>query len=156
MLDFQFKLSGTDEIAANAKRLSLKIQKELVLQSAAAATTPLVAAMAQEAPSESGALKRSIGLRLRRYMSGKLVFVAIGPRKGVWGPNGEKPSSYAHLVERGYFVAVGAIRRWISPNAFVRRAWMRMKDVVLANFRRDFSARLAAAAQSLPKRKTVK
>lgn len=138
----ELKLTGVDEINQLIAKLPQAVSKNAAFESLVVCTQPVVDAMRQEAPMDKGSLKESIGFRLRRYRGGKFLLVAIGPRRGQYGPEKDQPSKVVHLIENGHWAGKGANRKWVNPNAFMRRAWMATKDRALALFRERFGDRL--------------
>lgn len=129
-----------------AKKLPQKILRTGAFEALVISLMPLVQAMKEEAPVDDGDLKQSIGVRFRRYGGGRRLFAGAGPRKGVWGKKGKRPSLTAHLQERGHWTRKGKKGKavWVPPNAFMRRAWLRTKEQVLKLFRQEFGNRITA------------
>lgn len=144
----ELKIAGADEIGAELQKLPKRLQGEAAMSSLVRATAPLVSAVKALATSRTGALKKSIGFRLRRYRSGKVLFVAIGPRRGVFGPDGEQPSKYAHLIERGHYTK--GDKKWVAAQPFMRPAWLTGGRAVLDRFNQLFGKSIIA---ELAKRK---
>lgn len=143
------ELKITDEGDALQKAMA-KVPKKMVksgaLESLVIATQPTVNAMREGTPVDEGDLRLSIGFRLRRYKNGKVLFVAIGPRKGVFGKSKKRPALTAHLIERGHWTRTGKKGKgkkvWVPANAFMRRAWLLTRDACLRRFRQEFGSRL--------------
>jgi len=96
------QVEGLGDILASLRLLEKRIVNGGVSKALRAASKPIVEAMRAEVPVETGALKKSIGLKLRTYKGKRRVSV-IGARKRPYQtPLGKRvPANYAHLVEFG-------------------------------------------------------
>lgn len=150
------RLDGAANIQAALKDIRQSVQKRILKSAMTHAVKPFVSGMRVAAPSNLGALGRSIGSRIKLYKD--VVFAAVGPLTkyketfvGTFpfsppSPNTaknkvNKPSKYAHLVEKGaspHFVpapgygrtrkaskvrgakAAGGIPGWQHPGAKAR------------------------------------
>lgn len=92
------------ELVGRLQGLEEKIRVKTLKDAARAAATVLEPRLRGLLAKKYGYLRASIGDRVKRYKSGKLVLV-VGPRsKSVYIRNGKKhqPAHYAHLVEKGH------------------------------------------------------
>lgn len=105
---------GDKALLKKLARFSGGVQRRIVRRPLSAALTPINKAAKRFAPVRTGALKKSIGKKVKMYRKGA-VWGGVGPRVGeqyvvveqVTGAGGEtrakrnNPSNYAHLVEFG-------------------------------------------------------
>lgn len=149
------KLTGTEELLKKMSKLPQRIQNEVALESLVVCIMPVVETAKGLVEVDTGALKESIGYRLRRYKGGKHLFVVVGARRGRFGPDNDQPSKRAHLLEFG-FTHAGKKGVEVKAKPFIRPTWMKHRNSFLAQFGREFSRRLdkVIAARSAKKRKT--
>lgn len=140
----EMKLTGEAEINKLIQQVSQKVQKESAFESLVIACMPVVEAMKRNAPVDEGSLRESIGFRLRRYRGGRSLYLVIGPRRGTFGPNNDRPSVRAHLIEMGHWAGKGANRKFVAAKPFMRNAWLEKGPATLAEFKRQFGDRLIA------------
>ncbi len=144
MLEFKLTDEGIEDAI---KKLPQRLIRTGAFESLVIALQPTVRAMKEDAPVDEGALRQSIGFRFRRYRGGKTLYGAVGPRRGVFGNDGDQPSRRAHLIEKGHYVRTKKGHRWVAPNPFMARAWLRTRDQVLKLFRQQFGNRLYAEVE---------
>lgn len=114
--DFQLDVSGINEVQQRLAGIRASVQKRILKSAVTYAVKPLQASAKIAAPSNLGALGRSIGTRIKAYKT--TVFAAVGPLSkyketfvGTFpfsppSPNTAKarvnqPAKYIHLVEKG-------------------------------------------------------
>jgi len=111
-MEIDFKIEGALEIEKALKKLELRIEKNISRRAVGAGAKVFIRAMKSLVPSNTGTLKRSIGMK--RLKTRKSATVIIGPRSGKSrqeriGKTGKtiKGSDgwYAHLVEYGTFAS---------------------------------------------------
>ncbi len=95
-------VEGLEDILGALRALEKRMRSAGIDRALRAASKPMVAAIRQEVPVETGSLKKSIGLKLRTY-KGKSRVSIIGARvKAYQTELGKRnPAYYAHLVEFG-------------------------------------------------------
>jgi HK97 gp10 family phage protein len=80
-----------------------KIEKRVASAAVRAASRPVVNAARAAVPRDTGQLRKSIGVKVKRYKGA--VWAGIGPRSGfkITASDGRprNPTQYAHLIERG-------------------------------------------------------
>lgn len=120
-------------ISAVLRELPAKMQNEILVPTINAASVPVANSMVLKAPTQTGALKASIAVKIQKYKDGG-VTAFIGPNRRFVSRYGNRPSKYAHLVEFGH-VAVspdkGTTRRkgsatairFVPPKPFIRPAY---------------------------------
>ena len=94
--------------------LSADVPKKTFLSAARGAFRPFIDKARSMVPVRTGALKKSLGVKVKAYPSSKTIFAVAGARKGLEyavGASGKikrfakgdiKPSRYIHLVEFGH------------------------------------------------------
>ena len=97
------KVSGLDDLVGELQALEKRIVKGGVDKALRAASKPVVGAIRQEVPVETGSLKKSIGLKLRTYKRRNSRVSIIGARSKAYQTDKGKrnPAKYAHFVEFG-------------------------------------------------------
>lgn len=122
MAGVRVELRGMADVLRRLQELGRTKAGRILRRALDAATKPILAAARQLVPVESGALRKSLGRRVKTYRGSGVVAVIIGPRRGqkrevertpkgrlrvvprkrATGAGGYRnPTRYAHLVERG-------------------------------------------------------
>jgi len=141
---FEMKMTGDKSLAKAMSDIGVGLQKKAAVEAGVRAVLPLVETIKGNAPRGStGALKDSIGFRMRQY--GRNLSFFIGPRRGIF--QGKKPSTTAGLIERGHFTREGPNKKQIAANPFMAKSWAMGKAHVLNRFRKSFSSQMVAIAQ---------
>ena len=149
------KVSGLDDLVGELQALEKRIVKGGVDKALRAASKPVIAAIRQEVPVESGALKKSIGLKLKTYGGRTRRVSMIGARSKVtfYGNEKRNPAYYAHLVEFGVKPHDLREKRKILGKSVYRRignkARMHPGHEGTGAFRRGFEAGEGRAAAEL-------
>ena len=96
-------VTGLADLKAELQALEKRIVKGGVDKALRAASKPVIAAIRQEVPVETGSLKKSVGLKLRTYKGNSTRVSIIGARVKAYATDRGKrnPAYYAHLVEFG-------------------------------------------------------
>lgn len=108
----RMSLIGDKELIAKLNGLGGKVYKKVVAQASRKAFAPVMKTAKQLAPVESGLLKKSIGVKQKKYPRAGRIVTIVGPRMGhaeevyvdtPMGPMKRRrdPVKYAHLVEFG-------------------------------------------------------
>lgn len=130
-------LTGQHELIRKLEALPDKVFRRGLSSAGRKATRPVVVSAKAAVAVESGALKKSIGLRTKVYrQTGVMIFV-VGPRSGFAGLyQGRKrdPRFYAHLVEGGHVVKIRAagIVGKVAPKPFLKPALETNASVITA------------------------
>jgi HK97 gp10 family phage protein len=153
-----FDLPNFAETAALLRELPASVESRVMGDAVGVALKPLQADARARAPRESGALKRSISVKVKRYPNTGKIVGLVGPSKeyfsgGVRVKAGQsrrganRPSNYAHLVEYGHHVVApikGTSRRkysarpaksgttWVAARPFLRPAYAAQKGAVIS------------------------
>lgn len=104
----QITLKGDQDVARALRAVGEEIRERAIPQALRAGGRAIVSQARALAPTETGTLKKSLGLVLRGRR-GQQKYVVLGARRGSEftgvGPDGKKrvPANYAHLVELGHF-----------------------------------------------------
>jgi HK97 gp10 family phage protein len=159
--EFNIPDAELQKLRAEFAGLSSRMQNEIAMASVYAAAQIIVPAAAALAPSETGALRASIGVVLRRYPRAKRTLAVVGALRGLNHTEGREPANYAHLVEFGHRVAhkkTGKLKRakigensdaphgQIDAKPFLRPAWEAHKQIALDALKAEFYKRVDAAA----------
>lgn len=98
------RLSGLEAAIGRLDRLKKAVRNRVLRRAVTAASRVVLRAIkGAETARRSGQLRRSLGMKVKTYASGKVVGV-VGPRKGyaaTWQGRPIDPVYYAHLVEAG-------------------------------------------------------
>lgn len=110
----KIEVTGANEIKAALEGVRGSVQRRILASAMTFAVKPLKPAEAAAVPVKFGTLRRSIGIRVKKYKAA--AFAAIGPltkfKETVSGTNPmmgprfaqtrvQKPSKYAHMVDKG-------------------------------------------------------
>lgn len=104
------KLTGDKALERKLRTLGERVQRKVLRSAVSAAGTPVLKSARSKVKKRTGLLKKSLGKVIRTNKKTQSVAAIIGPRKGVSGEhNGkvQKPSRYAHLVEKGFIDEAG-------------------------------------------------
>lgn len=126
-----YRLEGVSDIQELMKGMDFKTQVTLLTKTVEQAGKPIVSLAKTGAPVRSGALRKALGMVVRRYKNNHLFLAIIGARKGDFGmsrnasgiksrkltgkhplrPNEESisPENYIHLVELGHMQTKGEV-----------------------------------------------
>ncbi len=118
-------LYNGDALIAKLLALEPKVFTRCITSASKKAMAPVVAYARAHAPVESGALQKSIGVRVKVYRRNGAVVTIVGPRWGFGGVYKGRPRDpfyYAHLQENGHkIVRGGSLKvRWSNGHGFVR------------------------------------
>lgn len=155
-----FELTNFADTAALLRDLPASVESRVMGDAVGQALKPMQADARARAPKDTGALKRSISVKVKRYANKGIIIGLVGPSKDYF-KNGkklkvgqsrrgaDKPSNYAHLVEYGHFRVAGngvapkslkgkTIRKntakakgWVPARPFMRPAAASQRDNVL-------------------------
>lgn len=147
------QIRGLDDVIRKARTLSQKTVQEAITDAMPDALQPVLSSAQQKCPVESGTLKKSLGVKVKKYPSGK-VWGAVGPRKGYRAIinrthkiNGKTVTTrekrdavaYAHLVELGH-------RKVLQPKRSSRLLPVSINASRQAARRAKYQAALAAGS----------
>lgn len=120
-----YKVEGLDDLLKTLSGMSSQLQGNAMSKALRAGSKPVLAAARRTVPQRTGALKKSLGVKVSRK-----GYAVIGPRKGfkskaldkIRAQHGEniEPANYAHLVELGTETA--------PPHPFLRPAFDATKE----------------------------
>jgi HK97 gp10 family phage protein len=121
-LKINLQLDGLNDLAPFLKSLKPSRQSRILGETMAKAGKPVANLAKQKAPKDTGALRRSITVVVRRYPQRGKVIALIGAAKGYYGKGStgklrrlgakdsregsRSPAYYSHLVEYGHRMAV--------------------------------------------------
>jgi hypothetical protein len=122
-------------------------------ESLRAAAKPGIKSMRTKTATESKALRRSIGVRVKAYPASKNAYAIVGPRRGVtsvWNGKRRAPVFYAHLINNGFnHVRSG---RSIAGTHFVDRALADSKGAMRRAYNQEIGKRIMKHAHRLAKK----
>jgi len=93
---------GDERVFAALRRMEKIGERRAIPKILRKAARPVQSAIRKAAPVQSGALKRSIGTKVKRYRDGTGYYVIIGPRSGMaveWNGQTRDPYTYGNIVE---------------------------------------------------------
>lgn len=110
--NISISLVGDKELIAKLMALGPKVYKNVVSKAARRAMAPVIKTARQLAPKETGQLRKSIGVKQKKYPRNGRIVTIVGPRTGfeitttvdtIFGKlkTTRNPVKYAHLVEYG-------------------------------------------------------
>ena len=139
------EVTGQDDLAAALNGIVKKARTAIGNEAVVTALTRVEMATKRHAEwsEETGALKESIGIKVKPYKKGAIIFGIVGPRKGFKRPDPSgkgfrDPVKYAHLVENGTSHS--------APKAFMRPAFAETKNEMVQDIARVIGAGVAAEA----------
>jgi hypothetical protein len=147
----QFEVQGSEELSELFNGLNAREQAtilEKTLSSAGSVINKSMKTFAAEA-NDSGTLAKSIGVRARRQVKNGTAFAAVGPRRKFRGPNGQVPTRYAHLVDKGFTHRDGTKVKGIN---FVQRAVDATKSQVTSKIASEYARQLFMSIDRIHKR----
>lgn len=100
-------VTGQHELIERLKALPDKVFRKGLLRAGRRALRPVVAMAKANAPSDSGQLRQSIGVKVKVYKKDGNVAFIVGPRSGFgieYAGRKRDPIYYAHLIEGGHKV----------------------------------------------------
>lgn len=137
-------VSGIEPLIRNLGKFKETTERSIVRRSMQFASTPVNKSAKRNVSVDTGALKRSIGKKVKTYRQSGTTAVIIGPRTGFNTEEGRNPTKYAHLVELGTDHS--------AAKPFLRPALHENGGVVVSRFRqrtwegiRREAAKLAAS-----------
>lgn len=157
-------IDGVEDLAAALNAIVGKARKTIGNEAVITALTRLEVAAKRHAEwsEDTGALKASIGIKVKPYRRGNLIFGIVGPRKGFQRPNSASskdrdmgrdqgkgmrdPVKYGHLVENGTSHS--------APRAFMRPAFLETKDAMLKDLARVIGDGVKKEAERQAKRRS--
>jgi len=157
------------KIESGFNKLPEKVFEKAVGKAANKAMRITVKAARRNVPVETGQLKKSIGIRIKKYRQSGIVFAAVGPRKGYKdATTGRNPANYAHLVEYGtaphketseggfkignFFVGKTIDHPGARPKPFLRPALLKNKRHVVDTYGKEAGDGIEKEAAKLLKK----
>lgn len=138
------KITGLDDLQKTLEQIPVSLARTGIRNSLKAGAAPVVEAMAEDAPKDSGFLAEHFGTRTK-LLTGRDIggTIYIGPEGKIRYPGGQEMgvAKVASLVEFGHQTRgpegqhlhgkQGADRHPVAPNPFMTRAWERTKQAAL-------------------------
>lgn len=165
----RFVLAGDKELIAKLNGLGGKVYRKVVAQASRKAFAPVVSSAKSNVVKDTGLLKKSIGVKQKRYPRAGRIVTVVGPRTG-FGKNimaktirGEvqvyrDPVRYAHLVEYGtqahavvqgdYIGAAEAYHPGTAARPFMRPAFDGNENRAKSIMRSELAAGVVREAKS--------
>ena len=119
-------------------------------ESIRAAAKPGIKSMRSKASTESKALRKSIGVRVKAYPASKSAYGIVGPRRGrstVWNGKRRVPVFYAHLINDGFHHARSG--RSIAGTKFVNRSLAESAPAMSRAYNAEIGKRIMKHAKRL-------
>lgn len=125
-------IRGNRELGIALERLPKRVYSRIMRPAVNAALTPVNSAAKRKAPKETGALRASLGKKVKQYPQNGTTWGAVGPRDDpkfhrpdpVRRGRVRRPIFYAHIVEGG--------TRTRAAQPFLRPALDEQEDAALA------------------------
>jgi len=138
----KFRASSVSDFDRNIKKLISEVQKQAMRDSVKKSATPMLQDARAKAPVRTGALKKSLAVKVKTYKRGSnaTVMAIIGADRKFVGAGGDKPANYLHLVELG--------TEHSAAHPFLRPAF----DATKAESKRIYAASLGPAIQRIAAR----
>ena len=160
---FKFKVEGFKELDRQLKQLPGKVARKVGRTAMQRSGRPVRKAVRDEiraATKGTGALRKSIGIKVKLYPRSQSIVAVVGPRtKFMLG--GRKPSNYIHLIERGFTqktitTGKGGIVKADPPIVHpgkhpVEKGWNRSYREALATMRKTLAEEIPKEAMKLRK-----
>lgn len=134
--DINFTLTGIDQLLKNLRQINAELAKRAPSAAVRAGSRIIINEARIRTPIKTGSLKKSIGLRIRKYSRSNTLTGIIGPRSIPYAtPSGKKnPAFYGHLVEFGtaphdltsnkkFIARKGAHHPGAQARPYLRPAW---------------------------------
>lgn len=143
MTGISFEIEGLEELESRLERIGKKVGSKFLRQALSKAATPVVRAAKEKAPSDTGALKQSIGKTTVKGRGKNVASVFVGPKEknaralALANAGRSKPIKgifYGHLVELGYGRQ--------APQPFLRPALDEKAQAAVTIFGRDLKVKI--------------
>lgn len=156
-----YQLTGVEELLETLKGLTREVATTVIAAGVTEAAKPLVKEIKRFAPSQTGALKRSITAKVIKQKKVGSAVAVVGPAWGKYsGSSGKKlkkgesslsgtvqPARYAHLVEFGHLTKKGRV----NAKPFMRPAIQTAGPLMAQNMIAGVSKGLLKAAKRYSK-----
>lgn len=151
----EITLSGLDEVFRYLDRVKVKTRSKIIGPAVRKMLRPLVTSMRARVPVRFGFLKRSLGIKQKRFRGGRVVWSRIAPRtgfrfRGEFIVNGRQvkadPVKYAHLVE------FGNPSHGMPAQSFSRSTFNTQMPAAVRNFGREVQNQIERLAAREAKR----
>lgn len=128
---------GDKELVGKLSKLGDRVYKKVVGQASRKAFAPVVKTAKSLAPKETGLLKKSMGVKQKKYPRAGRIVTLVGPRTGFGttvtteGPDGKPRETYRDPVKYGHLVEFGTAPHKVgdydhpgsAPQPFMRPAF---------------------------------
>jgi HK97 gp10 family phage protein len=139
-------IDGIDDLEKALRAVGKKAAREAALVAVQHAAQPVVEAARNLATEDTGALRESIGWRVKPYRRGDKAIAVIGPQSKFRGPDGRQPAKYAHLVEFGHAKKGGGT---VAAKPFMRPAIAQASGEAMRTLGETFGVALNIKAEQL-------
>ena len=97
-------ITGMKKVNGLLKQLPFKVQTRVTKKALRESAAPIVRNMRKgiRPHDRTGALRKSIGTRLKQLRGSDVAIIIVGPRRRFNKVSGVLPTKYAHLLERGF------------------------------------------------------
>ena len=164
------KLYGDGALMRKLKALPDKVFGKVVFQANRRAMIPVLKMARAKVAVNYGILKKSLGVKTKKYPRKGLIFTVVGPRSGFKQTVGSEvkkkagrgeggkfvsrgtkkitrnidPRFYAHLVEGGHKVKGGG---FVQARPFIRPAFEAMKAGLMSRYKAELAAGIVREAK---------
>lgn len=142
----RLSIDGIDDLEKALRAVGKKAAREAALVAVQHAAQPIVDAAKALAPKDTGALRDSIGWRVKPYRRGDRALAVIGPQSKYRGGDGRQPAKYAHLAEFGHAKAGGGT---VAAKPFMRPAIAQASNEAMRTLGETFGVALKIKAEQL-------
>lgn len=166
------RLYGDTALMRKLKTLEPRVFAKVVFHANKRAMGPVLKMARAKVAVRFGILKKSLGIKTKKYPKKGLIFTVVGPRAGFKQPAGTEvkkksrrdsgrivsrgtkkltrnvdPRFYAHLVEGGHKTKGGTI---VPGRPFLRPAFEQIKPGMIARYKADLAAGIVREAKKGP------
>lgn len=158
---FGLKIDGVEDVEKALAKLGKKVASKVVKTAVRKGSKLILKSARALVPVETGALKKSLGIKRKIYRRSGVMVDIVGPRKGFekTGPDGKtrNPVNYAHLVEFGGVVrgvgrrGKGKLLGARKAHSFLRKAYDENNFRALQAIEREAAAGIQRAVREVKK-----
>ncbi len=156
------KIEGVEDVEKALLAIGVKVAQKVVKTAVRKGSKIILKKARDLVPVDTGALKKSLGIKRKIYRRSGVMVDIVGPRKGFekTGPDGKtrNPVNYAHLVEMGGVVRGASIKGRKGTgkllgnrraNSFLRKAFDENNFRALRAIEREASVGIQRAAREV-------
>lgn len=159
--EFALKITGFDDVEKALKKLGQKVASKVVKKAVRKGSRLILDRARKLVPVETGALKKSLGIKRKFYRRSSVMVEIVGPRSGHEKTDSKgrtrNPVNYAHLVEVGGILrgagarGKGKLLGARKANSFLRKAFDENKFKALKRIETQAAAGIRQAVREVKK-----